>query len=902
MTTPAETLRAALEGRYTFERELGRGGMAIVWLARDLRHDRPVALKVLHPDLSAGLGPERFLREIRTTARLDHPHILPLLDSGEAAAGTREAGGREAGGPGAAGVLLWYTMPFVEGESLRDRLRREGQLPVDQALRIAAETADALDCAHEHGIIHRDIKPENILLSRGHARVADFGIARALEAAAGDLTATGLAVGTPAYMSPEQASGGALDARSDVYALGCVLYEMLAGEPPFTGPTAQAVIAKRFAGEPTPLRRVRPSVPEAVEHAVRKALAPVPADRFASAAEFARALAVTGATAAPAPTAGTPTVALPRRRRVPVLVATLAVGFVLGLGVLFGWLRSHGDGGGGDAGAGLKRVAVLPFENLGQAGDEYFADGLADAVRGKLAALPNLQVAARASSAQYKRTTKSPQQIGRELGVQYLLTGTVRWVKDAAGQGRVQVSPELVQVATASTKWQEPFDASLTDVFRVQADVATRVAQALGVALGSGERERLGAKPTTNLAAYDLYLRGNEYYNRGYERENYRIARQMLERAVALDSSFALAWAKLSVVRAAEYWFFYERTEVAVTGAKSAADQALRLRPDLPEGHLALGYYWYWGRLDYDQALREFTAAQARQPNDADLVFAIGAVRRRQGNWSGAIANMTRAAELDPRSNVNLFNLGESYWLTRDYTRAAKVLDDAIALAPDWALAYVLKTQVLLANGAALASARTVLHAASDRLGFAPLARAAVENLNIIEPTFLVTADSTFHKAIEALTVAGFPDSIGYYRLKSEVYRFTGRPDVERAYLDSARVVLEARIRERPDEAAFHADLGLVYAYLGRAADANREGEAAVRLLPIARDAYKGGSMLAAQALIESRTGRRDAAVDKLDYLLSVPSALSRPMLRMDPAWDALRTYPRFQRLVGEER
>ena len=854
--------------------------MATVWLARDLRHDRPVALKVLHPELSAGLGPERFLREIRTTARLDHPHILPLLDSGEA------------------GALLWYTMPYVEGESLRDRLRREGQLPVDQALRIAGETADALDCAHEHGIVHRDIKPENILLSRGHARVADFGIARALEAAGGEITATGLAIGTPAYMSPEQASGGTLDARSDIFALGCVLYEMLAGEPPYTGPTAQAVIAKRFAGEPTPLRLVRPSVPEAVEQTVRKALAPVPADRFASAAEFARALAATGA---PTPTAGMSTVALPRRRRVPVLVTTLAVGFVLGLGVLFGWLRTHG-GDAGNAGAGLKRVAVLPFENLGQADDEYFADGLTDAVRGKLAALPNLQVVARASSAQYKRTAKSPQQIGRELGVQYLLTGTVRWVKGAAGQGRVQVSPELVQVATASTRWQEPFDASLTDVFRMQADVATRVAQALGVALGSGERERLGAKPTENLAAYDLYLRGNEYYERGYERENYRTARQMLERAVALDSNFAVAWAKLSQVRAAEYWFFYERTEAAVAGAKAAADQALRLRPDLPEGHLALGYYWYWGRLDYDQALREFTAAQARQPNDADLVFAIGAVRRRQGNWSEAIANMKRSAELDPRSNVDLFNLGETYWLTRDDARASKVLDDAIALAPDWALAYVLKTQILLANGAALPSARAVLHTASDRLGFRPLARAVVENLNIIEPTFLVTADTTFHKAIEALALPEFPDSIGYYRLKSEVYRFTGRPDMERAYLDSARVVLQARIRERPDEAAFHADLGLVYAYLGRAADANREGEAAVRLLPIARDAYKGGSILAAQALIESRTGRQDAALDKLERLLSIPSALSRPLLRVDPAWDALRAQPRFLRLVGEER
>jgi TolB-like protein/tRNA A-37 threonylcarbamoyl transferase component Bud32/Flp pilus assembly protein TadD len=900
VSDPAETLRAALSGRYTLERELGRGGMATVWLARDIRHDRHVALKVLHPELSAGLGPERFLREIRTTARLDHPHILPLLDSGEVAA--------TPGAPGAAGGLLWYTMPFVEGESLRDRLRREGQLPVDQALRLAGEVADALDCAHEQGIVHRDIKPENILLSRAHARVADFGIARALEAAGGELTATGLAVGTPAYMSPEQASGGAVDARSDVYALGCVLYEMLAGEPPFTGPTAQAVIAKRFAGEPTPVRRVRPTVPEAVDQAVRKALAPVPADRFASAAEFAQALAAAGVPSAPTPTAGTPTIAAPMpadaapRRRVPVGLATLGVGFVLGLGVLFGWLRSHGGSGGGADESGVKRVAVLPFENLGRPDDEYFADGLTDAVRGKLAALPNLQVSARASSAQYKRTAKSPAQIGRELGVQYLLTGTVRWQKGAAGEGRVQVSPELVQVTTASTKWQEPFDASLTDVFQVQADVATRVAQALGVALGSGERERLGARPTDDLAAYDLYLRGNDYYERGYERENFRIARQMLERAVALDSGFALAWARLSLVRAAEYWFFYERTEAALAGAKAAADQALRLRPDLPEGHLALGYYWYWGRLDYDQALRELNGAQAAQPNDADLAFAIGVVRRRQGNWKEAIANMTRAVELDPRSNVDLFNLAETYWLLRDYARAGTLLDNVIALAPDWALAYVLKAQALVARGEPLAQARTVLHGASDRLGFPALARAVVQNLNIIEPTFLVTGDPAFRIEIEALTLPGFPDSLGYYRLKSELYRLAERPELERAYLDSARVALEVKVRERPDEAAFHADLGLVYAYLGRPAEANREGEVGAQLLTVARDAYKGGSILAAQALIESRTGRQDAAVDRLERLLAVPSAISRSLLRVDPAWSALRDNARFQRLVRAER
>src|SRR5438874_10016007 len=268
-----ERVRASLAGRYTIERELGRGGMATVYLARDLKHDRPVALKVLHSELAASLGADRFLREIQVTAHLTHPNILPLLDSGRA------------------DEFLYYVTPYVEGESLRSRLERERQLPVDEAVRLAAAVAGALDYAHRHQIIHRDIKPENILLEVGQAVVADFGIARALHAAeGGNLTETGVTLGTAAYMSPEQATGDQLDGRSDIYSLGCVLYEMLAGEPPYTGPTAQAIIAKRFS-EPIPhVRTLRDTVPEPVAQAIQKALAKAPADRFATASEMASAL------------------------------------------------------------------------------------------------------------------------------------------------------------------------------------------------------------------------------------------------------------------------------------------------------------------------------------------------------------------------------------------------------------------------------------------------------------------------------------------------------------------------------------------------------------------------------------------------------------------------------------
>ena len=382
MTDPVAQLREGLRDRYAFERELGRGGMATVFLAQDLKHDRPVALKVLHPELAMSLGPERFQREIKLAARLQHPHVLTVLDSGETA-------GR-----------LWFTMPYVEGESLRDRLRRERQLPVDAAIRIATEAARGLEDAHQHGVVHRDIKPENILLTRdGSTLVADFGIARALGGEDG-LTQTGLAIGTPAYMSPEQGVGDrALDPRTDQYSLATVLYEMLAGEPPWTGATAQAMIARRMS-EPVPsVRAVRPSVPGQVDEAIRKALAPVAADRFDSMGEFAQAIQASPthtiplATAA-GPATGSRATAVPARPRIPVAALALVLGLLIGAGVLFAWRLNQADVPAGDE----RRIAVLPFQNLGDTSDAYFADGITDAVRGKLTAIPGMRVTASNSS------------------------------------------------------------------------------------------------------------------------------------------------------------------------------------------------------------------------------------------------------------------------------------------------------------------------------------------------------------------------------------------------------------------------------------------------------------------------------------------------------------------------
>jgi eukaryotic-like serine/threonine-protein kinase len=651
----AARLADELRDRYIIERELGRGGMATVYLARDLKHGRPVALKVLHPELAVSVGPERFQREIATVARLQHPNILTVHDSGETAG------------------QLWFTMPFVEGESLRDYIRREQQLPVEVALRIATDAARALQYAHEHGVIHRDVKPENLLLTKdGSTLVADFGIARALSGADDRLTETGISVGTPAYMSPEQAAGHrTLDARTDVYALGAVLYEMLAGEPPFTGPTPQAVIAKRFHSEPIPLRAVRPSIPAEVDRTVSRALARVPADRFVSTAELARALEE-GPSPAPIPIRpATPARAVQRG------LLLLGLGILIGLGVLFAWTRAQHRGAAGEP--GLRRVAVLPFENLGERDKAYFADGITDEIRGKLATVAGLQITARTSSAQYRQTTKSPREIGRELGVDYLLTGTVRWDQER-DRSRVRVSPELVQVASGSTNWQQSFDAPLTDVFQVQADVAERVARELGVALAAGQRQHLQERPTGDLGAYDLYLKGRYAWHQRTA-QGLDQARRYLEQAIQLDPGFAPAHAALADVYAVQGLWSDLPPDQTYPRAKAAALEALRLDSTLAGPYAVLGdvnamYEWDWTAAD-----RNFRRSLVLDPNNASThhwynVHYLLTV----GRHEEAVGEARRASELDPLSLTINGELGRTLYTVKRFQEAATQLQGLLAI------------------------------------------------------------------------------------------------------------------------------------------------------------------------------------------------------------------------------
>ena len=884
-----EGLRDALADRYALERELGRGGMAVVYLAHDIRHDRPVALKVLLPELAATLGPERFQREIHFAARLQHPHILTVLDSGEASG------------------QLWFTMPFVEGESLRDRLRRERQLSVDDALRIATEAARALEYAHNHGIVHRDIKPENIMLtSDGSTLVADFGIARALGGNEG-LTQTGFAVGTPAYMSPEQAAGDKnLDARTDVYSLASVLFEMLAGEPPFTGATAQAIVVKRLT-EPAPsVRAVRPTTPVAVDEAIRKALAPVPADRFATVGQFAQALAVAerrdvGTVTAPSqPTvlppdrpsarpAFRPSAVPPLRR--PTAIA-LTAGLLIGGGLLFAWRHS---GAGAGMPAGTRVVAVLPFDNLGDSSDAYFADGVTDEVRTKLGQVAGLEVIARGSSLEYRHTTKRPTEIARDLGADYLLTGTVRWEK-SAGTSRVRVTPELVDARpgqAARSKWGQQFDASLTDVFQVQADIAAKVADALGVALADSTRRRLTTKPTENLAAYDEFLKG-EAASQAMSVADPASLRQAIgfyERAIALDSTFAPAWAELSRARS---YLYAQSTPVPELGeqARLAADRARLLAPRDPEGYLALGdFYTNVNPVDNERGIAEYEQGLRIAPDNVDLLGAVALSEAGLGRYDSVVSRLARASTLDPRSANAARRLALTQVTLRHYAAADSVADRAVALAPTNPRMPRVKVLVALGRGDR-AAAESAVRAAATRIE----PTALFVGLAVYQDLYWVLDDAQ-QRLVLAQPPSAFDDDRGNWGIvRAELYHLRGDRSRTAIYADSARLAFEEHSRATPDDPQQHAFIGLAQAYLGHKADATREGQRGVELA--SGDKYIGAYIQFQLVRIYILVGEPDKALDQLEPLLRIPFYLSPGWLRVDPTFDPLRSNPRFKRLV----
>jgi serine/threonine-protein kinase len=672
MTDSLVALTTGLADRYRIERELGRGGMATVYLARDLKHDRDVALKVLSPDLASSMGTERFLREIRTAAALSHPHVLPLYDSGETSG------------------MLYYVMPYVKGESLRDRLRREGQLPVDEAIRIARDVAAALTYAHSHDLIHRDIKPENILLSGGEAVLSDFGIARAVSLAGDErLTQTGLSIGTPAYMSPEQAHGdGRLDARADVYALGCVLYEMLAGDPPFTGSNVQSILARKSVETPPNVRVARDSVSPALEAVILKALARTPGDRWASAAEFADALR-RQVSDAPQISSGAHESRMPRsaqRLRIGLAVAALAVlvpAFLV-FSPRFRKQASNLD----DAAAAEHSVAVLHFDNLSpDTADAYLAAGLTEEIISRLGKVGRLQVKKASRDAVRRVRDSVPDylpSVGRALAVRYLVEGNVR----SAG-GRIRVVVSLVKSADGFRVWGEEYDRASPDLLALQADIASKVATGVAGEMNASERASLGAQPTRNAQAYEHFLKGD--YNITLRAEGAARVRKALteyQEALRLDPAFNRARSRVAYAYGMCSNYAYDcfglGKDSLLARGFVAADSALRQDSTTSDAWLALTI------LSLERDPRTLVGVRGAienavrwDPQNAEAHHVYGFVLAGlHGELSSGDSAYRRAVEIEPDRLITLQHLAVNAYSRRLYPEALVWIDSALAISP----------------------------------------------------------------------------------------------------------------------------------------------------------------------------------------------------------------------------
>ena len=614
MEATAGILAARLGDRYTVERELGRGGMAVVYLANETKHARKVAIKVLRPELAASLGADRFLREIRIAAQLAHPHLVPLIDSGDADG------------------LLYYVSPFIEGGSLRQRLAREGRLSLVDSARIAHEVAAGLDYAHRSGVVHRDVKPENILFADGHAVVADFGVAHACLAPGVDaITETGIVLGTPEYMSPEQASGEQnLESRSDVYSLACVIYEMLAGEPPFRGGGARLTMARHVTEMPRPIRALRADIPAFVERALARALAKPPEERFASVMEFTAAL------------------------------------------------RTDTPGPSTSFQGSTRSIAVLPFVNASaDADNEYLSDGITDELINALAKVHGLRVASRTSVFALKGKPQDVRTIGALLGSTVVLEGTVRKSGD-----RLRITAQLSSTDDGALLWSQRYDRQLDDVFAIQDEIALTIVNTLRATSFADLETPAVGRHTASVAAYGLYLKGRYAWNKRTQ-EGVAEGIEFFEQAIAEDPGYAAAYTGL----ADSYALHVDYRSVPVTEgferAKEYARKALALDDTLAESHASLAWCLFVYDWDWEAAGREFRRAIELDPRYASAHQWYGFLLASRSRIDEALVEGHTAVELDAASVSARRSLGWLYYYARRYDLARDHLARAIEMNPN---------------------------------------------------------------------------------------------------------------------------------------------------------------------------------------------------------------------------
>jgi TolB-like protein len=876
---------------------IGSGGMGEVYRARDPRLGRDVAIKVLPAEFAS--DPERlkrFEQEARAVAALNHPNILAIFDVGSAPLSSRAEGEESAV---SREPVHYLVTELLEGESLRERLS-SGPLPVRKAIELGVEIANGLAAAHEKGIIHRDLKPGNVFITKdGHVKILDFGLAKLTPSRTGaeqarattvmDATEAGIVLGTVGYMSPEQIRGHAVDHRTDIFSFGCVLYEMLGGSPPFRRESTADMMAAILKEQPPALAPLRREIPSSLAEIVERCLEKASEERFQSARDLAYALGRTVAETRPVEPPALPV----RSRRRLLLGLVAAAVLVVGAGALVVKLRLLAPKA---AMAAVPKIVVLPFENLGLPEDAYFASGMAEEITSRLANVHGLGVISRTSAIQYNQKGKTVKQIGSDLGVDYVLEGSVRFDHGQGKEGRVRITPQLIRVADDTHVWADRYDRVLADVFAIQSEVAESTVKAMGVALLPPEQTKLKEISTNNLEAYDLYLRGLELVGRGETCEMLGAALEKFEAAVDRDPRFAQALAMGGSIHLAMYWIECEHGQEHLARGKEMAERAIELRPDLAETHLALGDYFFRGLKDSPRALAEYAIAARIQPSNAWGFMETGFALRFQQKLVEASAVWEKGLELDPRNVHLLHHLAVNYVWAGRYADADRALGRVIALSPQWSWSYAIRARLQVQWHGDVDRAQAILDEASHIAGINstfPNARRWLALLRRDYPEVLRLLAEAERQA------SNDPDELARLSLaRGQAQMLAGQPDLARRSYEAARAELEKKIAQEPNDADSHSSLGVAYGGLGRRADAVREAKLGCDLMPVSNTLNDADGRLEDLARVDAMVGQPGEAIAILDDVLSRAGDYTTHVLRLDPAWDPLRSDPRFQALL----